>query len=373
MAMTIKAGPVAKYQQLTDALKDQIERGEYRIGERICTEAELVRDFDVSSTTAVRALRELEQQGLVTRRRGKGTFLRQRQVTSSQWQQPRTLLLHGRSTFGPTMLRTSGSVNWFIGYEIHRGVINSYDGPVRLVQRDDFHAVFDQLEPEQMCVIAVDPSEEERELLGSDDVPYVVIDRETRFARPEANTVAYDRLKGVYDGMHYLIDELGHRNIAMISSQRRRHPERMAGYVAALESADISFRSELVVRAPGAGAIETGAEAMQTLLRSGETFTAVFVDTDTKAIGAIEALQEAGMRVPEDVSVLGYDDIPNAAELEPALTTVHMPNHEIGVEAVRLLRERIMSNGEDAPGSVLATHLIKRETCAPASPPATNS
>jgi hypothetical protein len=357
---------MAKYQRVLSTLKDAIVRGKYELGERICTEAELVQEYGVSSTTAVRALKELEREGLVTRRRGKGTFLRSRHIAGGGATAVRTLLLHGRSTFGQSM--HNQSITWFIGYEIHRGVINSYPGPVRLVQDDDLADVADMFAPDEVCAVAVDPSDAVVASLQERGTPSVFIDREELFAKAQPNSVAYDRASGVYEAMTYLVHDLGHRDIAMVTSETRPHPARLAGYVAGLENGGVPYRPELVIRAAGLGTPESGYDATRALLDSGQRFTAVFADTDMKAVGVISALREAGLRVPEDVSVLGFDDIPGAADQMPPLTTVHMPNHEIGIEAVRLLKERLRRDGADVPGVILDTHLVVRGSCGPAAP-----
>lgn len=107
---------------------------------------------------------------------------------------------------------------------------------------------------------------------------------------------------------------------------------------------------------------------MSELLRGGPEFTAVFAANDIVAAGAAQALEEAGLRVPEDVSLVGYDDIPVAQELRPRLTTVRIPLEEMGRQAVR-----VALNGGDeddwrAPttGALrLGTHIVVRDSVAP--------
>ena len=111
---------------------------------------------------------------------------------------------------------------------------------------------------------------------------------------------------------------------------------------------------------------EIGYIAAKNLLQKGRTFTALFAFNDISAIGAIHALQEAGLRVPEDVSVIGFDDIASAAFHNPPLTTIRQPLREMGRLAAEALLQRI-EKGADAPYPELLTarpELIIRQTTA---------
>ena len=117
--------------------------------------------------------------------------------------------------------------------------------------------------------------------------------------------------------------------------------------MAAAAKRDIPIDRRLTVQLLGdSPSPEVGYSAMKALLASGETFTAVFAFNDISAIGAIRALEEMGLRVPTDVSVLGFDDIYAAAFHNPALTTIRQPLFEMGRIAARTLLERL-SNGAD--------------------------
>jgi len=104
---------------------------------------------------------------------------------------------------------------------------------------------------------------------------------------------------------------------------------------------------------------------VQTMRERGQSFTAVFADTDIKAVGVIRALHDMGLRVPADVSVLGYDDNPMADVIQPALTTIHTPMYEMGKAAVKMLLDRIDRNNRDRPGMTLSSNLMIRDSCGP--------
>jgi LacI family transcriptional regulator len=156
--------------------------------------------------------------------------------------------------------------------------------------------------------------------------------------------------------------ELGHRRIGLLSGSHFSFAtQRTVGYRAALDAAGIAFDEDLVVRAPYYSA-EEGRVGMKSLLSKAAGLTAVFAETDELAIGAIRALYEAGLAVPRDVSVIGFDDIDICPFLSPGLTTVRQPIREMGMRTAEIMSKLVA--GEDAgPGStILGYELVVRES-----------
>jgi LacI family transcriptional regulator len=127
------------------------------------------------------------------------------------------------------------------------------------------------------------------------------------------------------------------------SFQRRIWRDRMAGFRAVMHEAGLEPDPELIVEGDGTseGGVAGGARAMRRLLSLPEPPTAVYAANDLMAIGAVQAALEAGLQVPRDISVIGFDDIDLSSMIFPPLTTVHQPRREMGRESVRLLVERI--------------------------------
>src|SRR5262249_23750666 len=146
--------------------------------------------------------------------------------------------------------------------------------------------------------------------------------------------------------------ECGHRRIAMITgpSSWRSVRDRAQGYARALEAVGIDYEPGLI--AEGGWAYQGGYQAMQELPARGRTVSALFAQNDRMAIGAMHALREVGLRVPHDVSVVGYDDIPVAEYYDPPLTTIRQPMQEVGALATRLLIQAIEEPGM-AKGEIL--------------------
>jgi DNA-binding LacI/PurR family transcriptional regulator len=175
-------------------------------------------------------------------------------------------------------------------------------------------------------------------------------------------SVDVDNVAGARHAVDHLV-ALGHTRIACITNAPLVYTaaqDRLQGYLDALRSAGIEPRSEWIASA--AFDAPSGHAAMVELL--GRTaFDAVFVGSDVVALGAIGALREAGRRVPDDVSVVGFDDIPLAAYFDPPLTTVRLPAFELGQAAGRALVERIA--GRAIPDrTLLPTELIVRGSTA---------
>jgi DNA-binding LacI/PurR family transcriptional regulator len=166
-------------------------------------------------------------------------------------------------------------------------------------------------------------------------------------ARTDVPVVDVDNRRGGYDATKHLLEH-GHRRIATITGPAAwpSAAARLEGYRDALQEAGAT---ELVERAHGWG-LEDGVAAASRLLEQEADFTGLFAHSDLIALGAIRRLREAALRVPDDVSVVGYDDLPIADYVEPALTTVHQPMREVGALAAGLLLDRLTGGGEMPPG-----------------------
>ncbi|MGW9112974.1 LacI family DNA-binding transcriptional regulator [Microbacterium sp. NPDC055683] len=200
------------------------------------------------------------------------------------------------------------------------------------------------------------------EAAGS-SVPVVAIDPHTGESLSPA--VAADSLAGALQATRHLV-ELGHTRIAHVRGRIDLESARLReeGYRRALAEAGIAFDPELV-RAGGYSTAET-TEAAAALLDLADRPTAVFAANDLSALRTMEVAQERGLRIPDDLSIVGFDDIPAAASSEPTLTTIRQPLREMGAEAVRLLLARLDGDADAAPEHVqLPTRLIVRGSTAP--------
>jgi len=180
----------------------------------------------------------------------------------------------------------------------------------------------------------------------------------------EISSVYIDNVAAARAAVDYLVT-LGHREIAFIAgpSSSPICVDREQGYRLALQRADIPANPALV--AVGDFSIEAGERAVELLLSQGQSFSAVFCSNDEMAIGAMRALLSRGLRIPEDVSVVGFDDIRFSRYTSPALTTVSQPKTALGREAMTMLIEIL--NDPDVPPRkrVLSAELVVRGSTGP--------
>ena len=177
--------------------------------------------------------------------------------------------------------------------------------------------------------------------------------------------IVIDHRRAAAAALEHLI-ELGHRRIAIIRGQTFSSDSKVRWKAIRNESARLGLRLEppLVVQLEGEDpSPELGYRTTRTLLSRARDFTALFAFNDISAIGAVRALRENGLRVPEDVSVVGFDDIQSAAYQTPALTTVRQPLRRMGEIAAEVLVDRIAHPQSRSPREIrVAPELVVRES-----------
>jgi LacI family transcriptional regulator len=176
-------------------------------------------------------------------------------------------------------------------------------------------------------------------------LPVVVTGRQLR--APQLYSLNFDNFEGARLAAHHLLS-LGHRRIAFIAGDTR-HPdakERLRGYRAALEAAELAFEPALVL--PGNYTEDSGRMAVERLLDSREDFTAIFAANDQMAFGAGLALHRRHLRVPDDVSLVGFDDVASALYAIPPLSTVHHPVYELGQAAAQAMLQLLAGQAPTA-------------------------
>jgi LacI family transcriptional regulator len=195
-------------------------------------------------------------------------------------------------------------------------------------------------------------------ILSLQDRPFVFVNRV--FSDRIQNCVAPGDRQGARLATQHLVD-LGHRRIGYINGMEDwiEAQNRLAGYREVLVEHGLPVDEALIRH--GNWGVDSGHDAAQELLALEERPTAIFAANDIMALGAIYAIQKAGLEVPADVAVVGYDDRDFAAWIKPALTTVRMPSYEMGQAAARLLLEQI-NNEEMEDATQISGSLIIRES-----------
>lgn len=197
--------------------------------------------------------------------------------------------------------------------------------------------------------------------LNKSKIPVILIDRDYRNENVKGRVVV-DNEGGSFTGVNHLIQR-GYKKILYIAGAiiTQTAKDRLAGYKRALSERGIEYNEALVKS--GSYRSEWGYKAIEEFLKEKIDFDAVFCGNDLIAIGAIKKLKESNIKVPEDVGVVGFDDIYVASMIEPALTTVKQPNYEMGYQAVELLLDVIKNKNSDSDRKiVLNTELIVRKS-----------
>jgi DNA-binding LacI/PurR family transcriptional regulator len=194
-------------------------------------------------------------------------------------------------------------------------------------------------------------------------VPVVLVNNHNEQSGRYTFSVSVDNQHGGHLATSHLI-ERGHRHIGYVSgpADHSDDAERRAGYRQALDKAGIPFDPAWAL--PGNGRLDGGERALRTLARLAEPPTAVFCYNDMTAIGLISAARQAGLSVPGDLAVVGFDDIPLAAHVYPSLTTVAQPQRDMGRQAMNMALALMTADDSTPPFSdiVVKGKLVVRES-----------
>jgi DNA-binding LacI/PurR family transcriptional regulator len=353
---------------LAGILRTAIEQGIYAAGQPIPSERELTKNHGLSRTTVRRAIQLLVDEGMVYRQPGSGTYVGRRQP-------PVLEVGPAHATLGlilPTLANPYfGELATVIERECTRAGYQLLLGQSNLTGRSE--APYLARYAENAAVKGVitiatgtDIPAESYAQLECAGKPFLFVVRHDETVGADA--VSTDHVGGARALVRYLVG-LGHRRIAYIGDALSRSPRHHQGYLEGLREANLPEESELQVRLEAENIEQIGEQGVQKLLERKTPFTAIFAQIDLIAIGVLRALRAAGLRVPDDVSVVGFDNIPIAEHLHPPLTTVDHTVQEIGRLAVLLLQDRMLGR-YDGPARrvIIQPRLVVRASTGPARP-----
>lgn len=241
------------------------------------------------------------------------------------------------------------------GYNIILG--NANDDP----ERELFYLdVLLSKQVDGIFLVSTGAYHEALEMLTRHNAPVVMVDRSP--GTRQIDTVFANNEGGGIIATQYLLD-LGHRRIGCITGPSMLTPsaDRVTGYRQALESAGLTVDEELIIA--GDFQHESGYHAGQQLLGLPDPPTAIFACNDLMAVGVLYAAHEGGLRIPTDISVIGFDDVPLASYTVPRLTTIYQPGQEIGRVAVELLVQRLQDRAAATRHEQLPASLVERDSC----------
>jgi DNA-binding LacI/PurR family transcriptional regulator len=219
------------------------------------------------------------------------------------------------------------------------------------------------LQAERVAGIIISPADENStscELLLRNGVPIVAMDR--RLRQFDVDTVLVDNVKGAYQGTSYLI-RLGHRRIGLIGGPSRitTGRERREGYERALREHGLELDQSVIKI--GDCKQNGGYQKACELLEMDDPPTAIFTANNLMTLGGLNAIHEKDLNIPQNVAIVGFDDMPWAPSLDPPLTAVAQPTYELGCTAADLLLQRIADKDREIVEMKLEPTLIIRDSC----------
>jgi LacI family transcriptional regulator len=231
---------------------------------------------------------------------------------------------------------------------------NGFGGTHSYLRRAGHHGV------DGVVVMGYDPSDPEMRKLVASGVPCITIDADP--GEPHCGYVMSENREGAAQAVRHL-HGLGHERIATIAGPQWMWPgaSRLEGYREEMRRLGVEVREEYVIE--GDFYDESGYRATRQLLELAEPPTAVFAASDLMAAGALRAASELGVRVPDDLAVVGFDDIEVAGLIQPALTTVRQEMNQIGQAAAEALGKMIDDPGTEPVRRTLPTRLVVRSSC----------
>lgn len=351
-----------KYELVKDYIIDHIGGSQFKPHERIPSESELAEALDVSSITVRKALSDLVNDGLIYRVRGKGSF-----VTDKKNEAPSSMsrlvafIISGTEIYDSSYMQIIKGIQSHLAMHNFRLVIEFIENNVK--QEDELISKINPSDYSGLLIYSSDPNAAKSylKLLKDVRIPFVMLDRFPN-GMP-VNCIVCNNQDGAYEATEYLLS-LGHRRIGFTAYDFHLSSEvdRFNGYRNALADSGIEDDGSLHFLEK-----ELDYEALLPSIRQRE-LTALFCVNDRKALEAVEQLTTLGIRIPEEISVMGFDDFAGSKFSKVPLSTVRQDFDALGSESAKLLLDLIGGNAVGSKKIMLPTSLVIRESTAPLSP-----
>ncbi|MFH1904224.1 MAG: GntR family transcriptional regulator [bacterium] len=361
MYMYIKR-PEPIYKKIKRILKAKIEKGQFKPGDKLPSERVLSEECGVNRLTVNKAVSELAQEGLIHRLCGKGTFVTglAKKIGIKKGNNKKKEILF--------LVPQNARIDFFTGpiLEAVRDKLNShgkYSLGVNFFQSEGRIELESFVNERVSGIIVLALKFSEYTLPESiKQIPIPIVFTSSHEDIP-VDYVAFDNTGGAIRAVEYLIS-LGHEKIAFLAGPKDNISanERLLGYENALAKHGLENNRTII---EGDWDEENGYKRMKKLLMRAPRPTAIFTASDSIAAGAIKAIHESHIKVPDDISVVGFGDFPVAKYIVPGLTTVSLPLEEMGKSLIELLIFR-MKGGENRVGKrikkKLKTKLVVRKS-----------
>lgn len=360
MAIDVK-NPKPLYQQIADDIKSKIRSGQLKVGSSVGSHSELTSRYHVSVITVKKALSDLINQGYLYSRVGKGTFVA-RQSAPVDLKRHKTLGLVLRDLKNPFFsLIAHGAEKQAdkLGYAL---LLSSSIG--RIDKEEPLISRFKEMGASGLIIASLSQTyraTNEIKRLHESGFPYVMV---SYIHEPNFWHVGTDHERGAYLATEHLLN-IGYQRIGYLTGGKGNllSEVRQKGYESALKFYGRRFNSDLIFDIDGAkNRFDAGYEIGLKITRLKKKPDALFAYSDLVALGTMQALLDSGVSVPEDVALVGFDDIERAQYAPVPLTTVHQPTEEIGAKAVEILLDRIAGESPSVRTTLQPT-LVVRNSC----------
>lgn len=340
-----------KYIQAKNKIKDNIKRSVFV--DKLPGERVLADELGVSYMTVRKAVSELVEEGILYKDGTKGTFVNNGNSGSK--------VTHNIGFFLDSRIREGISSPYYslIFHSLEKEVIKKGFNLIYFSNFDDLNPLKNKKKIDGV-VISCFPRLENAIREVKKLMPIVLIDNAS--SDKSIPSVTIDNFNGIVDSFDYLWS-LGHRRIGFIAGLQDSNvgKDRVKGYKSALVSRDISVDNELIYT--GDYSYSSGEKGANHLLSLKERPTAIMCANDSMAIGAIKAIREKGFSIPEDISIIGFDDIDVASQVHPALTTMAVPIKQIANVSIDILTALIDGADLEYQHTILPANLVVRDSC----------
>lgn len=358
------------YLDVKEDIKKRIEDSEYKKEEKIPSERKLSEEFMVSRNTIRKAIEELVLEDYLVKEPGRGTFVSSKITKKST--KTKTGNIFFLRCFHNRIKQGRHNSDSRVGDDIfYPQVVAGID---MIAEKNDYHCIFkyiyeDNIDPKLVKEIKEKAdgvicgelhSKKMLETVSSINLPVVLIS--SSVINDEVDIVEIDNFTGAFKLASYLIDS-GHRNFALIGGSASSQPskERENGFLEALKQNEIKFDKKHSIT--NGWDFEDGYQSALEILNFDQRPTAVFAVSDLLALGAINAFKDEGLKVPEDISVVGFDDIDMSKQIKPSLTTMRVRKVEMGKEAANLLFNKLKGSDRNYPVKItVPTKLMLRDS-----------
>lgn len=335
------------------------------MGKNRVTIKDLAQELNVSTSTVSRALQDHPALKLETRERVK--------ALAKKWNyQPNTLALD--------LLRQSSKIIAVIVPEITSHFFSSTIVGIQdvmvstefnimiFISNESYEEearIIEKLSKIQLAGVLVAPSSETKNFdhfrsLQGNGIPLVIFDRDCEGL--EAHKVLVDDYRGAFEAVDYLI-KTGCKRIAHITgfSHLSTNSNRLRGYIDALKKNGLPIKKEMIIQTEGFNH-EDGIVPVETLLKSNNVPDAIFAVNDRLAVSAMRTAKKLDFKIPDDISIIGFDDEPHSSYFTPPLSSVWQPVYSMGMLSVRILLQEIKEESTQFRNEIFKTELVIRGT-----------